>query len=86
MISSHKIHTIMNPYQAQMEDEVRLEHYIKDILPLEKKARLSSHIPYSLDVETFNRAEAYFIQQYFDGWQDDYNEWKKENRRYFNED
>ena len=78
----HNIFYIMNPIQAQLLDEERLEHYIKDILPLELKAQNVRHIPNALEVETFDRAEAHFIKDYFGGSQSDYNEWKKENRRF----
>jgi hypothetical protein len=74
MISAHEIHTIMNPKQAELE---MLDKY-RTLQLLEQKAKLSSHIPYSLDVETFNRAEAYFIHDYFGGSQDKYNAWRKE--------
>lgn len=84
-ISSHELHSVMNPYQAhleQLDDEVRLEHYINDVLPLEKKARASQHIPYSMDVESFDRAEAMFIKDFFNGSIMDYNMWKKDNQDY----
>lgn len=81
-ISSHELHSIMNPQQARIEDEARLEHYINDVLPAEKRARLSQHIPYSMDVESFDRAEAMFIKDFFNGSIMDYNMWKKDNQDY----
>ena len=76
MISAHKIHTIMNPKQAELE---MLERY-NELKSLEEKARLSRHIPYSMDVETFDRCESIFIRDYFDGSMDQYYAWRKENK------
>lgn len=81
-ISSHTLHQIMNPSQAIIEDEARLEHYIHDVLPAEKRAHASRHIPYSMDVETFDRVESDFIKEFFAGSLTDYNIWKKDNRQY----
>lgn len=81
------LHRVMNPleYEIEMEkrkDEERLEHY-RVLRELQKEAELSRHIPDSLDVETFNRAECGFIRDYFFGDTKSYNEWRKENEKYF---
>jgi hypothetical protein len=46
------------------------------ILPLEEKAHLHRHIPNSLSVETFDRAEANFIQAFFGGDTKAYQDWR----------
>lgn len=73
---------VCNPMEYEMRDEERLEHY-KVLRELKEKAELSRHIPDSLDVETFNRAECGFIKDYFFGDTESYNEWRKENEKYF---
>ena len=81
------IHQAMNPFEYKIEmekrkDEERLEHY-KVLRELKQKADKAAHIPNALDVETFDRAECGFIKDYFFGDTKSYNEWRKENERYF---
>lgn len=70
----------MNPMEYEMRDEERLEHYR---VLRELKQKVDKDIPNSLDVETFDRAECGFINDYFFGDTESYNEWRKENERYF---
>ena len=72
----------MNPMEYEMRDEERLEHY-KVLRELKQKADKASHIPNALEVETFNRAECGFINDYFFGDTKSYNEWREENEKYF---
>ena len=48
------------------------------ILPLEEKAKAHAHIPNSLSVETFDRAEANFIQAIFGGDTKAYQDWRNQ--------
>lgn len=47
------------------------------ILPLEEKAHLYRHIPNALATETFDRAEANFIQAFFGGDTKAYQDWRR---------
>lgn len=71
----------MNYYEWQAQDEERLEHY-KTLKELKREADKASHIPNALEVETFNRAECGFINDYFFGDTESYNEWRRENDKW----
>lgn len=65
----------MNPIQAQLLDEERLEHYS---YILKKKPKT----PYGFAQEVFDKLESEFIRDYFKGDQDSFNEWVKNNSQY----
>ena len=60
----------MNPMEYEMRDEERLEHYrvLKEL---------------KTDKATHDKAERGFIKDYFFGDTESYNEWRKENEKYF---